>query len=111
MESTFGDSESSENRKSSGTQCLIRTACKAFHSRGSEQAGCSTLFHTFLRRKGIDKVPPAAFRGNRFNILFYDAAGVYYLKPYMIEYLTQKHGANLNRLLQAALTGLQSHWM
>ncbi len=49
----------------------------------------------------------AAFRGNRFNILFYDAAGVYYLKSYMIEYLTRHHGSDL---LKAVLVDLQSDY-
>ena len=69
----------------SGTQNVVRIACKSFHHRGSaEQAGCSTFFRAFLRRQGISKIPLAAFRGNRFNILFYYAAGVYYLKSHMI---------------------------
>ena len=108
-ESTL-DEESSPKKQCSDTQRLIRTACKAFHSRGSEQAGCSTLFRTFLRRNGVEKLPLAAFRGNRFNILFYDAAGVHYLKSFMIEYLTQHHGSNLNRLLKAVLVDLQSNY-
>ena len=62
--------------KNSSTQTLIRTTCKAFHHRGSQQAGCSTHFRTYLRHRGISKVPLASFVGNRFNILFYDAAGV-----------------------------------
>lgn len=94
------------NSSSSGTQRLIRTACKAFHARGSQQAGCSTYFRAYLRSKGIDKIPLAAFRGNRFNILFYDAAGVYYLRKNMIDYLTEAHGS-LNLLLQAVLKDLK----
>ena len=66
------------NGNSSGTQRLVRTACKSFHARGSQQAGCSTQFRAYLRNKAIDKIPLAAFRGNRFNILFYDAAGIYF---------------------------------
>ena len=93
-------------RNSSGTQRLIRTACKAFHARGSQQAGCSSQFHAFLRSKGIDKIPLAAFRGNRFNILFYDAAGVCFLKEHMSDYLTTSHGS-LNLLLQAVFTDLK----
>ena len=89
----------------SGTQRLIHTACKAFHHRGSEQAGCSTHFRTYLRQKNIHKVPLAAFRGNRFNIVFYDAAGVFYLKSHMVDYLKYSHG-QLNRLLQAVLSDL-----
>ena len=55
----------------SGTQRLIHTACKAFNHRGFEQAGCSAYFCSYLRKKGIHKIPLAQFRGNRFNILFY----------------------------------------
>lgn len=83
-----------KSRKCSGTQTLIRTA---FHHRGSEQAGCSTHFKTYLRQRGISKVPLASFVGNRFNIIFYDAAGVFYLKSHMLDYLTNYHGMSLNR--------------
>ena len=54
----------------SGTQRLIRTACKAFTHRGSEQAGCSAYFRSYLRDKGIHRIALAPFRGNRFNIIF-----------------------------------------
>ena len=74
-ESTIGEVDSFGSR-CSRTQNLIRTVCKSFHHRGSEQAGCSTHFRTYLRHKGVTKVPLASFIGNRFNILFYDAAGV-----------------------------------
>ena len=49
---------------SSGTQRLVRTACKAFHHRGSQQSGCSASFRTYLRRHGIHQNPLAAFIGN-----------------------------------------------
>lgn len=94
--STFnenGHEQDIEKKASSGTQCLIRTSCISFLHRGSEQAGCSTLFRTYCRHKGIHKIPLAAFQGNRFNILFHDAAGVYYLKSHMIENLKNHHGS------------------
>ena len=90
----------------SGTQRLIRTACKAFTHRGSEQAGCSAYFRSYLWDKEIHRVPLAPFRGNRFNIIFYDAAGVYYLKQHMEDYLKYSHG-QLNKLLQAVLSDLR----
>ena len=71
----------------SGTQRLIRTACKAFHARGSQQAGCSSQFRAFLHCKGIDRMPLAAFRGNRLNILFCETAGIYFLREHMLQYL------------------------
>lgn len=92
---------------SSGTQRLVRTACKAFHHRGSQQCGCSASFRTYLRRHGIYRIPLAAFIGNRFNILFYDAAGVHYLKDHMTEYIESVHGHQANRLLQAVLDDLK----
>ena len=51
-------------------------------------------------------MPLAAFRGSRFNILFYDAAGVYYLRSHMLHYLTEAHGS-LNLLPQAVLSDLK----
>ena len=38
--------------RSSRTQNFVRTCCKAFHHRGSEQAGCSTHFRSFFEKKG-----------------------------------------------------------
>lgn len=92
----------------SGTQQLIRTACKAFHHAGSQQCGSSTLFRSYLRKQGIFKIPLARFVGNRFNILFYDAAGVYYLKDYMIKFIESVHGNQANRLLQSVLKDLKN---
>ena len=92
------DLDDHKTNATSGTQRLIRTACKAFNHRGSEQAGCSAYFRSFLREKGIHKIPLAQFCGNRFNILFYDAAGIFYLESHMEDYLKFYHGP-LNRLL------------
>ena len=36
--------EIGDQGRSSGMQCLVRTACKAFHHKGSEQTGCSLYF-------------------------------------------------------------------
>ncbi|XP_065887842.1 uncharacterized protein [Dysidea avara] len=99
--------EVGDQGRTSGTQRLIRTACKAFHHKGSEQAGCSVRFRTYCRGNGVTKIPLAAFRGNRFNIIFYDAAGIYYLKSHMEMYLLQHHHSALNRLLQAVLSDLK----
>lgn len=99
---------SSEVGSTSGTQRLVRTACKAFHHRGSQQCGSSTLFRTYLRKEGIHKIPLAQFVGNRFNILFYDAGGVFYLHKFMKQFITTVHGSNANRLLQCVLADLNN---
>ena len=93
---------------SSGTQRLIRTACKAFHHKGSQQSGSSPLFQTYLKKHNIQKIPLAHFVGNRFNILFYDAAGIYYLQSHMITFIESVHGNHANRLLQAVLADLKN---
>ena len=41
--------------KSSGTQQLVRTACKSFHARGSQQAGCSTQFRAYFEVRASTK--------------------------------------------------------
>ena len=102
--------ESSEDNSasSSGTQRLVRTACKAFHHQGSQQCGSFTMFKEYLKGHQIDKIPLARFIGNRFNILFYDAAGVYYLHSHMISFIETVHGHQANRLLQAVLADLRN---
>lgn len=96
MESPYATEEASA---SSGTQRLV-----AFHYRGSQQCGSSIQFRTYLRKKGI---PLAKFVGNRFNILFYDSARVYYLHDHMVKFIESVHGGQANRLLQAVLTDLK----
>lgn len=103
-EASLSENESSHT-SSSGTQRLIRTACKTFHHRGSQQCGTSTLFRSYMKQKGIFKLPLAQFIGNRFNILFYDAAG---LQHHMVQFLQSVHGKNMNRLLQSVLDDLNN---
>lgn len=51
----------------------------------------------------MDHLPLASFRGNRFNILFFDAAGVYFLGDMMKEYCTF---SERNRLIDAVAKDL-----
>ncbi len=97
-----------EVSSSSCTQRLIRTACKAFHHHGSQQSGSSILFRSYLRKKNIFKIPLAKFIGNRFNIIFYDAAGIYYLCHHMINFIESVHGHQANRLLSSILRDLKN---
>ena len=102
-------SEDTENvSASSGTQRLIRTACKAFHHRGSQKAGSSALFRSYLQKQNIHHLPLANFIGNRFNILFYDGVGVYYLRDLMIKFIESTHGWQANLLLQSVLRDLKN---
>lgn len=58
-----------------------------------------------MRKQGVHSIPLAQFVGNRFNILFYDAAGVYYLQNKFIDSI---HGKQANLLLQAVLADLKN---
>ena len=66
-----------------GTVRLVRTACKALEAHCCEQSGSHTQFKAYLHGQGIDAIPLARFVGNRFNILFVNAGGVYYLRKHM----------------------------
>nr|XP_054753364.1 uncharacterized protein LOC129259117 [Lytechinus pictus] len=83
-------SSESGNSTESGTERLIRTVCKSVQDRACEKSGKPLQFRTFLKSKGISTVPLAPFKGNRFNILFHNAAGVAYLLPELLEFF-DKH--------------------
>ena len=54
----------------------VKTSVKAVHPHGSDQAGVASDFISFLKGKG-KTLSMVTFRGNRFNILFYDAGALY----------------------------------
>lgn len=91
---------------SSGTIRLVRTMCKAMEKHGSEQVGCSLPFSEYLKTQGIKKVPLSSFKGNRFNIMFHNAAGVYFLNEHARVFLESIYGTE-NRLLQAVLADVK----
>ena len=63
-----------------GSTRLVRTVCKALQDRGCEKSGKPVEFRDFLRQEGTVKdVPLVPFKGNRFNVLFHNAAGLFYL--------------------------------
>ena len=90
--------------KESGTVRLIRTACNAVHKHGSQKAGVHIYFAQYLRDEGVNSMPLASFQGNRFNIIFYDAAGIYFLHEKLKVFL-ESYGAK-NQLLTAVLADL-----
>ena len=90
----------------SGTLRLIRTCCKAVQAKGCEKSGRAVQFLTFLQsEKGIEHIPLAPFRGNRFNITFYNGCGIYFLISHLLEFF--KHVHSENRLLGAVFDDLQ----
>ena len=63
----------------SGTLRLIRTLCKAVQERGCEKSGRMVDFQLALEDSGLPENPLIPFKGNRFNVLFYNAGIIYYL--------------------------------
>ena len=85
--------EQYKNDKSqSGTVSLIRTTCKALGAHCSEQAGNHVQFKAYLESKGINTIPLARFVGNRFNVLFHNAAGVYFLNEQIRQFYDTAFG-------------------
>ena len=59
---------------------LIRSACKLVQECGCEKSGRMVSFATFMKETNqMDNLPLYPFLGNRFNILFLNGAGVFYL--------------------------------
>ena len=78
-----------------GTTRLVRTVCKALQDRGCERAGKPVQFRDFLRLEGqVKDVPLVPFKGNRFNVLFHNAAGTYYLLRDIQTFLTRHNDDN-----------------
>ena len=64
----------------SGTLRLIRTTCKAVQTHGCEKSGRISDFYIFLGEEiGFSNVAFIPFKGNRFNVLFYNGGILYFL--------------------------------
>ena len=92
----------------SGTLRLVRTASKALARGADEKSGKYMEFKLylseFLKEHGFYSLPLQPFRGNRFNILFENAASVFFLSEHMTEFLT---GLQTNNLLKSVLFDLK----
>ena len=81
----------------SGSCRLTRTAEEAFHPRGSQTAGVSEYFDVHLSENGVES-KLVEFIGNRFYIIFYNSAAVFYHKSHIPDFLFK--WPSPNRLLQ-----------
>ena len=93
-------------KSESGVVRLVRTACKALCKHGSEQSGVYQAFTSYLASNGIKRNPLASFRGNRFNILFYDAGVLYYISDFVKSFF-QNVWQTPNQLLRAVYNDIQ----
>ena len=81
----------------SGSCRLTSTACEAFHPRGSQTAGVSEYFDVHLSENGVES-KLVEFIWNRFYIIFYNSAAVFYHKSHIPDFLFK--WPSPNRLLQ-----------
>lgn len=90
------------HRQESGTQALIQAVCKIFYKYG---VGCPAEIYAFLHDKG-QRLPVYPFLGNRFNILFVNAAGVFYTADLLLFFLERVWGTP-NDLFRSVLNDLK----
>ena len=77
----------------SGSVRLIRTACKSFTSRGCDKSGVHSMWKSYLDEKGEEN-KMVTFKGNRFNITFYDGGAVYFHKDHIHDFISSLSDAN-----------------
>ena len=97
---------------------MIRTTCKAAETYGCEKSGRISDFNTFLCEEvGFSNVPFIPFKGNRFNVLFYNRGVLYFLYNNLKHFFESVKDEN--KLLKAVhsdlqiksyLRGVQSSW-
>ena len=59
---------------------MIRVTCQAVQTHGCEKSSCISDFYTFLCKEvNFSNVPFIPFKGNRFNVLFYNGSILYFL--------------------------------
>ncbi|XP_072170908.1 uncharacterized protein [Diadema setosum] len=92
-----------------GVLRLVKNASKAFARGGNEQSGVYGPFKLFtkefLQENGFSKVPIVPFRGNRFNIMFFNAGFIFFLHKQMTSFL-DSYGAS-NKLLKCVEADLK----
>ena len=91
------------SQSESGAVRTIRTVCKTFQKHGSEEAGVMANFAVFLKDM---KCHLASFRGNRFNIVFWNGAATYFHRNHFHEFF-ELHGTP-NKLLRAVQEDLNN---
>ena len=96
-------------RSEAATIRLVRTCSKAFAAGADEKSGVYGHFIIFvkplLEKNSMRSLPIVPFRGSRFNILFMNAAGTFFLHREMLRFLSE-YGAE-NKLTKAVLKDLQ----
>ena len=95
--------QSFTSRSCSYTQGIIQAALRLKEKDG---VGLPSEVQTYLSSEGIPSNICVPFLGSRFNILFFNAAGVYYLAPHFVKLIGKVTGSS-NPLHTALLHDLQ----
>ena len=103
----------------SGTLRLIRNTCKAVQTHGWEKSGLISDFYTFLCEEvGFSNVPFIPFKGNRFNVLFYNRGVLYFLYnnlKHFFESVTDENkllkGVHSDLQIKSYLCGCRACWV
>lgn len=99
-----GKNQHSFATNEAGAARLVRTACKAFTTRGSDEAGIPHLMEAHLSNLGLTN-RMVTFIGNRVNILCRNAAAVYYHRHHITDLIQTL--PNPNQLLRAVVVDAQ----
>ena len=92
----------------SANQRLVRTACSVFPPGGDQKSGAIGSFESYRRMKRIPNMEIKPFRANRFNILFENAAGVFYHRHHLVDMFDGGYVKASNKLLRAVLADIKS---
>ena len=85
---------------------MIRTTCKAVQTHGCEKSDRISDFYTFLCEEfGFSNVPFIPFKGNRFNVLFYNGGILYFLYNHLKHFFESVKDES--KLVKAAYSDLQ----
>ncbi|XP_053395826.1 uncharacterized protein LOC128555979 [Mercenaria mercenaria] len=85
----------------------IRCVSKLFYKDGS---GDPLLTANYLKSVGIKSIPILNFRGNRFNTLFHNAAGTFFIKKQILNYLCESK-TSLNFTQNIIVNGLKNEFI
>ena len=66
------------------TMFVLKCVSKLFYKDGT---GDPNFSHVFFKSKGFESVPIMNFRGSRFNVCFYNAAGTFFIHERLLQYL------------------------
>ncbi|VDI09992.1 Hypothetical predicted protein [Mytilus galloprovincialis] len=82
------EKDKTDNIDGSGNMCstsfLLKCVSKLFFKDGT---GDPALVTSYIKSQNINRIPIMKLRGNRFNYLFHNSAGTYFLHKHLITYL------------------------